>query len=985
MRILFYIFIFFNFCYSNQISISGTIFNSEGKPSRKAIVTITSLDDLIIATAKTNRKGRFEFHDIIPDFYYLVARHPEDGQVRIKINPREKRNRDLLVRLNLKKEISIPSIYTYSNVKPIEKDPVLRVKNLDTKVSYGSIQIKWKMNRQALKYTIYRDEELIYETEKNVFIDTTSEPGFSHCYEVMAVGKYFISGLKSSKICASSLTGPPTNISSTVYKNDITLKWDKVNGASNYKIVRDGKVVGYTGDLTYKDDSLKFSTKYRYLISSIDSKGIIGLESQLHESQTRDYVEAPELSSYNNEEEVNLIWNDIKLAKSYNIYRDGALISNLTENSYSDIIIPGETHCYQISSIDKYDIESEMSNQYCSKLFLKSPKSLIVNGGIKSNNLSWDNVAGVFEYNLYKSFEKDSVAFIKKVKTNTFLDTDLGYDESHCYLITAIDIEGDESGYSDIACGTTNGPPEFQIRNYKLIEPSNNNYLDSREEGSLRFAILNKGASPSKNIIITVSSIDDDNKNNFIVIDSIKIIENLNIDEAKYFELKIKADLKVKSGDWKYVLNLVDENEFILKDSFEFIINTKSVDKPQIVLADYAIENNFGTNYIPKNEEVSLIVRVQNIGAGLTENVKFNITENHLFSLIDFNGFLDLPKLDIGEYHDIDLKIKSEKEKFAIQFNTIDYLDNEHTHQIDLELMKHYRGKNNLILREIGEKNIIPYPIQFGELEIENNIPIGKRNPSGMAIILAVQDYEDIAFKKPKYAKRDGEILRTYVQNTFGFDDYQIFPSKPWQMEGGPDKAELDKIFDPHQGTIRNRVISSSKYSNIDFVDITVYYSGLGLWYAGDPYLIPKDGNSNQIGSLCALDKILNNLSLLSVLHNIKSITIILDIKYINSDMSNKSWNYPSLSEKICILSASSNGENSIENDELKHSVFSYFLFKGLRDSDSIGSDKILELGELAEYLYRKVPGFLNDSDKSISQNPVFIGTDLKRVLLDLR
>ena len=133
------------------VSISGTIFNSQGKPSRKAVVTITSIDDLTIATVKTNRKGRFEFHDIIPDFYYLVARHPEDGQIRIKINPREKRNRDLLVRLNLKKEISIPSIYTYSNVKPIEKDPVLRIKNLDTEVSYGSIQIKWLRTKHLLK------------------------------------------------------------------------------------------------------------------------------------------------------------------------------------------------------------------------------------------------------------------------------------------------------------------------------------------------------------------------------------------------------------------------------------------------------------------------------------------------------------------------------------------------------------------------------------------------------------------------------------------------------------------------------------------------------------------------------------------------------------------------------------------------------------------------------------------------------------------
>ena len=28
---------------------------------------------------KTNRKGRFEFSEIIPDYYYLVAKHPEDG------------------------------------------------------------------------------------------------------------------------------------------------------------------------------------------------------------------------------------------------------------------------------------------------------------------------------------------------------------------------------------------------------------------------------------------------------------------------------------------------------------------------------------------------------------------------------------------------------------------------------------------------------------------------------------------------------------------------------------------------------------------------------------------------------------------------------------------------------------------------------------------------------------------------------------------
>jgi len=428
----------------------------------------------------------------------------------------------------------------------------------------------------------------------------------------------------------------------------------------------------------------------------------------------------------------------------------------------------------------------------------------------------------------------------------------------------------------------------------------------------------------------------------------------------------------------------VDENGFKIKMPYEFSVNTKAVDSPNIILADYSIENNFGTNYIPKSEPVELTVRVQNVGQGLTEKIEFNLLENHTYSAIDFTGYLELNEMTPGEFTDINFKIKSEREQFSIKFKTTDYLDNTVSHQIDLELMKHYRGKNDLVIQEIGAKNIVPYPTKLGELEIEKNIPIGKRNPNGMAVILAVDKYEDISLTEPKYTRRDGEIFRLYMQNAFGLDDYQILPSKPWQMESGPDKSDFNKIFDPHQGIIRNRVISSSKYSNIEYVDINIYYSGLGMWYDGNPYLIPKDGNSNQIASLCSLEKILTDLSLLSVLQNINSITVILDIKYINYSEMSDGYHYPNLSEKICILAASSTGESSLENDEMKHSVFSYFLFKGLK-GDAMGSDNKIELGELAEYLYRKVPEASKKEDNSKLQNPEFIGSDLKRILLDLR
>jgi hypothetical protein len=50
-----------------------------------------------------------------------------------------------------------------------------------------------------------------------------------------------------------------------------------------------------------------------------------------------------------------------------------------------------------------------------------------------------------------------------------------------------------------------------------------------------------------------------------------------------------------------------------------------------------------------------------------------------------------------------------------------------------------------------------------------------------------------------------------------------------------------------------------------------------------------------------------------------------------------------------------------------------------------MGEDNILELGELAEYLYRKIPEYSGALKDGILQNSEFIGSDLKRVLIDLR
>ena len=982
MKYLIYIIFIFGICFSKPLSISGIVFNDEGKPSRRAQLKIFDLNDELISIEKTNRKGRFEFLEILPDFYFLHVEHPKDGNIIVKINPRNERNRDLVLRLILKREKTVPLIYTYSNVKPIQKDPALRIKSLTSSVDEKSILLDWKDIKQAKKYKIFRDNDYLIETNESSFSDSTISPGKQYCYKIIAFGKYNISGIESDPNCNSSLTNAPRNISGSVSKNNITLKWDKVNGAVKYLIKRNGKVVGQSDMEVFTDDSLEYATKYFYSISSVSINGIEGLTSLPFEIMTRNYVEPPALSSFNDQKSIKLIWNEVKLAKSYNLYRDGGLIGSLTENSYEDKCSPGETHCYQITSIDKYNVESELSGRHCSKLNLKSPTNLNVVGGIKLNQLSWSKVPGAFEYLLYNSLENDSTLYIDKTKNISFIHRQLGYDEQYCYTIIAVDSEGDKSGFSKVICGETNKSPKLKIKNVTLLDDSQDNILNAREDGKLRLAIINEGGSPSRDIKVRIQN--NFNGDIFLIYDTLKVIDIINVDEAKYIDFNFKADIKIKSGDWKFQIFAIDENGYQNESSYEFIMSTKAVEPPNIVLADYSIENSFGTNYIPKNEVVNLTLRVQNVGLGLTEQADFILLENHTYTAEDFTGLIQIGELKPGDYKDIDINVKSSKEQFAVKFKTNDYLDNEIVHQVDLELMKNYRSKEDLNLQEIGSVNIIPYPIEVGEIDIEKNIPIGKRNINNMAVLLAIDEYDDIDFTESKYSGRDGDIFRMYMQNLFGMDDYQLYPSKLWQMEQGPLKNDFSKVFDPHQGIIRNRVIASSKYSNVDFVDISIFYSGLGSWFNDKPHLIPKDGKKIDPSSYVNLEEILMNLSKLSVLQNINSITIYLDIKYINYSDARQDYQYPDLSKKICVLFSSSPSETSQEIDEMKHSIFSYFLLKGMK-GDAIGDDNVLEIGELAEYLYRKIPEYTSKTDGVMLQNPEFIGSDLKRVILDLK
>ena len=252
-------------------------------------------------------------------------------------------------------------------------------------------------------------------------------------------------------------------------------------------------------------------------------------------------------------------------------------------------------------------------------------------------------------------------------------------------------------------------------------------------------------------------------------------------------------------------------------------------------------------------------------------------------------------------------------------------------------------------------------------------------------MVFGVEDYDDVQYPKLKYSNRDKSVVRRYFSEAFGLSDFQMLPSKGWQMQGGPTLEDISSTFDPDQGDLRRRVITAEKYSDIEEMDIFIYHRGYGEWIGGKPFLIPKDAQAERDITKYPLDEMIRNLIRLSVIKNIRTITMFLDISYINPEKSSGSlWDFPDIPNKICILSSSSNGETSQIYNEKKHSFFTYTFLKALSGGADDG-DSVIELGEVTEYIYKKLPEHIRNVPGSLKQNPKFNGMDLKRTLIDLR
>ena len=354
------------------------------------------------------------------------------------------------------------------------------------------ILLTWGIVSGATKYKIYRNLNLLLETtgtpdtNNNIsYDDTSAVPGTLYTYVVTAVNNTGESSQSNSDTGSRKLSVPSSiSVSQNTYKNKINLSWSSVDGAESYLLYRsvdnstDNMIfLVETVDTHYTDINAPGVYYYYSIISSSDNTEANSDYSTPSYGIVDPIPETPIVTATKGtySDKIELTWNTITTANSYDIYRDSSLIESTVATMYSDTTAsPGVSHTYYVlansstgTSIYTTDSGDTGSRQ------LEFPNGVIASNELYENKItvSWNQTTGATGYKIYRGTSPVNpglnMTLIATVNSSTFsyddTNTDLLYAVNYYYCIKAFcTLAEDESDFSSPALGILQTPTPAQ-------------------------------------------------------------------------------------------------------------------------------------------------------------------------------------------------------------------------------------------------------------------------------------------------------------------------------------------------------------------------------------------------------------------------------------------------------------------------------------------------------------------------------------------
>ena len=373
-----------------------------------------------------------------------------------------------------------------SNAEPFEQLAPTNVKaEVDVKDEKFVVNVSWDAVKYAQSYDVYRSSssngtyELVAENiSSTIWTDISALYGNSYYYIVRAKN-WNEASPQSSYASVEVRLAAPTNVEAEIDENDlvVNVSWDAVKYAQSYDVYRSSSSSGTYSlvaegitSTTWIDDSPLEG--YNYYKVCAEGYGFTSSQSS-YESVTVSLAAPTNVKAEIDENDlvVNVSWDAVKYAQSYNVYRSSSRYSGtyslvaegVTSTTWKDESPQEGDNYYKVCAVNR-KITSSQSSYASVNVSLDAPTN--VKAEIDENdlvvNVSWDAVKYAESYNVYRSSSfSGTYSLIAERVTSTSWTDNNPLNGNNYYKVNA--------QYKDIISDLSNAVPALDPTKVSII------------------------------------------------------------------------------------------------------------------------------------------------------------------------------------------------------------------------------------------------------------------------------------------------------------------------------------------------------------------------------------------------------------------------------------------------------------------------------------------------------------------------------------
>ena len=327
----------------------------------------------------------------------------------------------------------------------------------------GGIKISWNKVDGAYGYRLYYKPasggwKRFKDTTATSFTDSGVSPNRTETYTIRCIDKNgnTISGFNSNGWSKKYTPVAPTISELENTSGGIKISWNKIAGVYGYRLYYKTSSGGWkrfkdTTATSFTDSGVSPNRTETYTIRCIDKNGntISGFNSN---GWSKKYTPvAPTISELENTSGgIKISWNKIAGVYGYRLYYKTSSggwkrFKDTTATSFTDSgVSPNRTETYTIRCIDKNGktVSGFNSKGWSKKYTPVAPTITRLSNTSKGVSVTWNKIAGVYGYRLYRKYNGGSWTKVKDTTSTSFTDSGAKKGKKVTYTVRCIDRKG---------------------------------------------------------------------------------------------------------------------------------------------------------------------------------------------------------------------------------------------------------------------------------------------------------------------------------------------------------------------------------------------------------------------------------------------------------------------------------------------------------------------------------------------------------------